>query len=91
MERLRSIAKEAAEQSGRGKIPSIDEPVIFGDALKGATGINIFFDTASTSSLEKNDGDLSLWVGPEGGWSDDEKRMAQQKKFHLSSCHSFHQ
>ncbi|OGJ67673.1 hypothetical protein A3B61_04630 [Candidatus Peribacteria bacterium RIFCSPLOWO2_01_FULL_53_10] len=44
MNRLRSIAREATEQSGRGIIPEISDPLEFDRALeKAKKGANIFF------------------------------------------------
>src|SRR3990167_10729631 len=52
MDRLRAIAKEAAEQSGRGIIPDIAEPLTFDRALTEAKKYaqNIFFHTIGKQS-----------------------------------------
>jgi len=46
LERLQKIAKEAAEQSGRGSVPEIREPISFEQSLELAdkSNINILFD-----------------------------------------------
>ncbi len=67
LERLRTIAREAAEQSERGRIPEVHAPVPLADAL--ATG--------SVLLLERHDlrrlGDLAppaaVVIGPEGGFT----------------------
>lgn len=82
MERLRMIAKEAAEQSGRGVIPEISEPVEFAKALRNVRShSNFFFHTAETSQPSQppqpSQTSTGIWIGPEGGWTDEEGTMAQ--------------
>ena len=44
-ERLEKIIKEAAEQSGRGVLPKLNEAIIFDEAIKSSkeNGLNLFF------------------------------------------------
>lgn len=79
-ERITAIIKEAAEQSGRGKIPALHEARSFEDALAEAgKETSVFFDlggeplTAAISSRATN-----LFVGPEGGFSEDEAEQARK-------------
>ena len=54
MDRLRIIAKEAAEQSGRGIIPVINNPLEFDRALEEAKHQqNIFFHTITHQQTSK--------------------------------------
>ncbi len=79
-ERLQEIAKEAAEQSGRGLIPSVSEPMMFEEAIKQAEGKGYFLD-AGDKNLEpvrEPDDVVSIFVGPEGGWSDEEREIAKR-------------
>lgn len=81
IERLREIAREASEQSGRGRVPEIVEPMPFVDALAAATelGSTYFFDIGGkryTGGGEK----CSLFVGPEGGWDPEERAMAIESR-----------
>ena len=73
MERLQKIAKEASEQSGRPSIPEITEVTSLADALSKVTGQVVAFhqggESVSKFDFEK---DVSLFIGPEGGWSDAE-------------------
>ncbi len=88
MERLRVIAKEAAEQSGRGIIPEISEPMDFDVALKEAkkNALNIFFHTATEKNKAQGTmNTIGLWIGPEGGWSEKEVQLAQEHDFQMSS------
>jgi len=88
-ERLAKIAQEAAEQSGRGIVPEISEPVKFKAALKAAAehDVNYFFeaggdDFSRPRSLAKT---IGVWIGPEGGWEDFEVEAARQSNFEIAS------
>src|SRR3989344_1862636 len=80
-ERLEKIIKEAAEQSGRGILPKLNEAIIFDEALKSAeeNDLNLFFQAGypplghSMSKFEK----IGVFVGPEGGWTEEEIKKAQ--------------
>lgn len=79
--RLGEIAREAAEQSGRGRVPEIVEPMPFVDALAAATqqGATYFFDIGGkryTGGGEK----CSIFIGPEGGWDPEERAMAIESR-----------
>jgi 16S rRNA (uracil1498-N3)-methyltransferase len=81
LERLREIAREAAEQSGRGRVPGIGEPMPFAEALDAATkaGATYFFDVGGkryTGSGER----ASLFIGPEGGWDPEERALAIESR-----------
>jgi 16S rRNA (uracil1498-N3)-methyltransferase len=76
LERLRAVAREAAEQSERGIVPPVREPVPLAEALS----------PASVLLHERHDGqrlsDLkpppSLVIGPEGGFTSDEVAAAER-------------
>jgi len=80
-ERLEKIIKEAAEQSGRGVLPKLNEAIIFDEAIKSSkeNGLNLFFQAGypllghSMSKFEK----IGVFVGPEGGWTEEEIKKAQ--------------
>ena len=80
-ERLEKIIKEAAEQSGRGVLPKLNEAIIFDEAIKSSkeNGLNLFFQAGypllghSMSKFEK----IGVFVGPEGGWTEEELKKAQ--------------
>lgn len=72
-DRLRAIAREAAEQCGRGVVPVIESPMrlkeAFADAAaRGAVCIcdmgGVMWNSSVTSAH------CSLFFGPEGGWDD---------------------
>jgi 16S rRNA (uracil1498-N3)-methyltransferase len=76
-ERWEKIVFEAVKQSGRAFIPPIEEPSSFADILQ-RPGAKILFDAdAEPSPIDRLD-DVTLLIGPEGGWSDDELRLARE-------------
>ncbi|MCX6756887.1 MAG: RsmE family RNA methyltransferase [Candidatus Nomurabacteria bacterium] len=89
LERLNSIAKEASEQSGRGTVPFIGDILSFNDALVQTEGdTNILTSLYGENSLElANNGllknNLNIWIGPEGGWTPDEEKLAKENNFVL--------
>ena len=76
LERLRAVAREAAEQAERGLIPEVAAPVSFADAVA----------SASVLLLERTDGPrlsevappAGVVIGPEGGFSPDEVADAER-------------
>lgn len=77
IERLRDIAREAAEQSGRGRVPEIYEPLSFEEAIRQAIqqGSTYFFDIGGKRYIGAGER-CSLFIGPEGGWDPEERAMA---------------
>lgn len=71
LSRLRKIAKEAVEQSGRNIIPEISEIMSFEEAIKQAPG-DILFCNMSGEKIDTTNGKVSIFIGPEGGWSQNE-------------------
>ena len=82
LERLRTIAREAAEQSERGIVPTIDEPVPLRDAF-GAGSVLLFerHGAARLGQLEPPD---VVIIGPEGGFSPAEVRAAEESGVRLA-------
>ena len=69
LERLRRIATEAAMQSRRVWLPELCGPVAAGEILSASS-------VAEPGGRPVSDGDTTIAVGPEGGWSADELAMA---------------
>jgi 16S rRNA (uracil1498-N3)-methyltransferase len=77
--RWRRVAEAAARQSLRLSVPEVAEPVRFADAVSevGETGV-LLHNSPDLQPVEAVVGaPASLFVGPEGGWSGDELRLAE--------------
>jgi len=77
-ERWRKIVFEAVKQSGRSVIPIIEEPAAFGDVVT-REGLKIVFDADQQSADWEPGNEATLFIGPEGGWSEDELRLAREQ------------
>jgi 16S rRNA (uracil1498-N3)-methyltransferase len=81
-ERWRTIAKEAAEQSGRGRVPRIEPVVRFGEACEQHVGAGVIpWEMEKSYSLRQALGQIKgrrigIFVGPEGGLTSDEVGLA---------------
>ena len=77
--RWRRVAEAAARQSLRLQVPDVLEPVNFPAAARkvGEAGV-LLHNAAGLPDLEGVAGaPASLFVGPEGGWSEEEIRLAR--------------
>jgi 16S rRNA (uracil1498-N3)-methyltransferase len=78
-ERLRAVAREAAEQSERGRIPAVEAPVPFEEALNAAApGSVLLFERHDGKRLTELDPPPGVFIGPEGGFSQDEVAAAER-------------
>ncbi len=80
--RFDTIVREAAEQSGRGRIPEVGTALILGDALTQAIGVKILlWEDERTTGLRdiplEAGVPVNLFVGPEGGFSINEVALAR--------------
>jgi len=91
--RARKIIKESAEQSGRGVLPDIAEPVSLEAALSSLpapaivldpSGENFQLSISNFQSIFK----IGIFIGPEGGWSDQELQLFRDKNIPLVSLGS---
>jgi 16S rRNA (uracil1498-N3)-methyltransferase len=78
-DRWQKIIFEAVKQSGRALVPSIAEPMSFDDALQARDGgVRIIFDADAEASPERAaEPSMTLFIGPEGGWSERELELAR--------------
>ena len=82
-ERLAKIAKEAAEQSGRGVIPAIEPIAEFkaATAMAVAAGATFLFDLSGpvlSKTYALKPSICSIFIGPEGGFTESEVALAKQ-------------
>ena len=88
--RAQKILKEAMEQSGQDKIPEIGEVIKFEratDLVSGKDSTNIIFDPSGEPFTAKDTVkyDVNVFVGPEGGFSDEELKSAKEKGLAVKS------
>ena len=76
LERLRAIAREAAEQSERGIIPPVDAPVPLADVLD--PGSVLLYERHAGERLSAIAAPDSVIIGPEGGFTPDEVTAAER-------------
>lgn len=82
VERWERIAEEAAQQSRRLASPVIEAPLTLEQALRRPAALRCFVDFAGTEPAPGLIEGLSarstvaVFVGPEGGWSDEELALA---------------
>ena len=95
MDRLDKIAKEAAEQSGRGIVPVIHEPISFKESVEVAKNndLNTLFDISGVSFSQlgrlNNQNKIGVWIGPEGGWEPQELELIRKSDFKIISLSKF--
>jgi 16S rRNA (uracil1498-N3)-methyltransferase len=76
-ERWRKIVFEAVKQSGRSVIPVIEEPQPFDEIVK-RDGTKIVFDADAEVAPQQLGNAATLFIGPEGGWSERELQLARE-------------
>ena len=95
LKRAGKIIKEAAEQSGWGRMPEIFEPISLEEAilnadnpiiLEGGRGQVFKRECLSEASFRAkkpaySDAPISVFIGPEGGWTNEEKEYFSARKF----------
>jgi len=94
-DRWQRILQEAAEQSRRGRIPSLNQPLDYSEVIRQASSANHMKILAweAEKSLRLQDAlmglstgaEISLLIGPEGGISADEAEMAAGNDWKLVS------
>ena len=77
--RYRTIIKEAAEQSGRGIIPFLSEPISYKEALKHASKneSNYIFELDVPALKTSKSKTIGYFIGPEGGFDESEINAAE--------------
>lgn len=80
-ERMKTIIREAAEQSGRGIVPELAEVVTFEQALAECQADETFFFDLTGESFEQatTAQATALFIGPEGGFTPEEVTLAKEK------------
>ena len=86
-DRLEKIAREASELSGRNSVTIIDEIKSFKNAIQSdtnetkiifdITGSKIYLIDKETKTKKLKPKSISLYIGPEGGFTDQELKLAK--------------
>ncbi len=86
MDKMLVYIQDAAEQCGRCDIPQLTELRSFGEVLTNWSASSSLFlalerETLLPLALNKEEDSICVAVGPEGGWSDEEKKRFQTLSF----------
>ncbi|OGV70963.1 MAG: hypothetical protein A3K19_05565 [Lentisphaerae bacterium RIFOXYB12_FULL_65_16] len=87
IESWRRDAVEAAKQSGNVFVPQLEPPQSFTAALAAGTGTGYFGAvpvesvTPTPAGATPGTGEIELWIGPEGGFSDEESAALRQRGY----------
>lgn len=91
-ERWRRIAREAAQQSRRAGLPEITEPMRLTEAVQAVPGPGIVLAEAERgqslrAALDQlaRQNQITLAIGPEGGWTPDELKLFADSKWQSAS------
>lgn len=96
-ERLERIIKEASEQSGRNVVPELLETMTYKEALEhGSQNTEKVIFTPSLASdgvnlanesyqPDKNATNISIFIGPEGGFTEKEIILAKESGYKIAS------
>lgn len=77
--RLNKIAISACEQCGRSKLPTIEQAIDFDEFINRSQSAYIIFpweheiNNSMQSAIDKSKTDISVFIGPEGGITEEEK------------------
>lgn len=79
-QRLEKIVLESAKQCGRSVLPSVGNVVSLSEAIEKAQGSDILFfyefeRENRVKDLSFSEGEVSVFIGPEGGFSEREKGL----------------
>jgi 16S rRNA (uracil1498-N3)-methyltransferase len=80
MERAHKIVREASEQCGRSNIPFVREPVHLAKILDEYTEFPLYVCEQGSATPASSDTTCGVLIGPEGGWSTEEKLMFTERQ-----------
>ena len=83
IERLRTIAREAAEQSERGIIPTVADPVSLADVVDEVSVL--LYERHEGSRLARMEPPATIIIGPEGGFAGAEVEAAEREGARIAS------
>lgn len=84
-ERLQKISDEALEQCGLSERVLLKNPIALEKALECYKETEqIYFDTAASSTSKRSSRNSTFYIGPEGGWSDEDRALFE--KYHAQKA-----
>jgi 16S rRNA (uracil1498-N3)-methyltransferase len=91
VERWRRVAEAAARQSLRLRVPDVREPLPFEAAVRSAAESGVILHNAEgVARFEDVVGSpVSLFVGPEGGWEEEELLLAEESGLAIAGLGPF--
>lgn len=95
IERAQKIIIEASEQCGRSDIPTVQSamrPETIIDHYTGKVELYVceqHTETITEKRLKQTSEPVGLFIGPEGGWTEDEKALFADKNVGLLPLHTF--
>lgn len=87
-ERLEKIILEASEQCGQNIVPALSPIMSFADALERGKNSDekvIFHLVEEEYKPNKNSKNISIFIGPEGGFTDNEITLAKNSGYTVAS------
>ena len=86
VERWRRVAAAAARQSLRMGVPELLEPTPFAEAIRhaGEGGVLLHNDNGLSTLEDVVGSPVSLFIGPEGGWGEEEMGLATEAGLDLA-------
>lgn len=89
-ERAQKIIIEAAEQCGRTDIPSLHDQLTLSTAIATfREKIPLHVAEEGGSKIEIDSSESGVFIGPEGGWSEKEKKLFQDSGVQKIALHPF--
>jgi len=86
LDRLRAVAREAAEQAERGMVPQVSAPVPFDVVLASASGSAVLLESRTEArGLADLPAPDAVVIGPEGGFTPDEVAAADRAGLSIAS------
>jgi 16S rRNA (uracil1498-N3)-methyltransferase len=79
-QRWSSICREAAMLAGRLRVPEVEGPIGFDEVVAARQAVLLDQDAGQRLADLREPRDLTLLVGPEGGWTDEELALAGERR-----------
>ena len=90
LERSQKIVRTAAKQCGRSRFPKLNEPTSLDNYLNDRSDLTVCLQSEGAKSLstwqqEKSPNEVSVLIGPEGDFSDNEMNVIRDNNIEIVS------